>query len=135
MTAKEYLQRAMDIERQIDADILEAYKLRSLAEKCTTVFPTDRVKGGAQSNRLENAAIKLAELEDRIIEDVERLVKVKDETRQLIEQLEKPEERMVLQLRYLCGKRWVDIAHDMSYEWAQTHRIHARALRSAEKMI
>ena len=39
-----------------------------------------------------------------------------------------PIEREVLRLRYIDGAEWIDIAETINYEWAQTHRVHARAL-------
>lgn len=39
-----------------------------------------------------------------------------------------PTEREVIRLRYIDGAEWIDIAETINYEWAQTHRVHARAL-------
>ena len=39
-----------------------------------------------------------------------------------------PTERELIRLRYIDGAEWIDVAETINYEWAQTHRVHARAL-------
>lgn len=39
-----------------------------------------------------------------------------------------PTERELIRLRYIDGAEWIDVAETIHFEWAQTHRIHARAL-------
>ena len=40
-----------------------------------------------------------------------------------------PTEREVMRMRYIDGADWTEVAATINYEWAQTHRIHASALR------
>ena len=47
---------------------------------------------------------------------------------QAIEEVPDERERQVLTLRYIKGLKWEEIAVEMHVEWAQVHRIHARAL-------
>ncbi len=42
-------------------------------------------------------------------------------------------ERELMRLRYIDGAEWLDICEAIHYEWTQTHRIHARALKKLEK--
>ena len=44
--------------------------------------------------------------------------------------LENEDEKNVLTLRYIAGMKWEEIALRMHLEWAQVHRIHARALKN-----
>ena len=39
-----------------------------------------------------------------------------------------PIERELVRLRYFDGADWTEVAATINYEWAQTHRVHARAL-------
>lgn len=130
MTAKEFLQQAIDLERQIDADMLEACRVRSIAEKVTATFTADRVTGGQPGRRIEDAAIRLSEIESDIIADIESLVDVKRRIRTAIDCLDRPEEKTVLRLRYLCGKKWEEICVQMNYSWKHIHRIHRNALKN-----
>lgn len=48
---------------------------------------------------------------------------------QSIEDVPSERERQVLTLRYIKCLKWEEIAVEMHVEWAQVHRIHARALK------
>ena len=45
-----------------------------------------------------------------------------------------PIEREVIRLRYIDGVDWTEVSITINYEWAQTHRVHAAALRKLEKL-
>lgn len=47
-----------------------------------------------------------------------------------IEKLPEEDEREVLTLRYIKGMKWEAVACHRHVEWAQVHRIHARALKN-----
>ena len=52
---------------------------------------------------------------------------------QAIESLN-PTERELIRLRYIDGAEWMDVAETINYEWAQTHRVHARALAKIKNL-
>lgn len=52
---------------------------------------------------------------------------------QAIESLN-PTERELIRLRYIDGAEWIDIAEAIHFEWAQTHRIHAKALAKIKNL-
>ena len=56
---------------------------------------------------------------------IKELVKIET----AISTLEIPAERILLRKRYIEGKRWEQIAEDMSYSIRQIHRLHSKALR------
>ena len=56
------------------------------------------------------------------------LLEALQEVRQLVDLVEKPELRIVLQMRYLNYKTWEQIATELGYSWRQMHRLHGRAL-------
>lgn len=45
-----------------------------------------------------------------------------------------PTERELMRMRYIDGEEWIDISATIHYEWAQTHRIHARALNKIKNL-
>ena len=49
-----------------------------------------------------------------------------------VDGLEDPTDRMVLRLRYIEGKSWIQVSHAIYYSRSQTMRIHARALARLE---
>ena len=45
-----------------------------------------------------------------------------------------PTERELMRLRYIDGAEWIEVAETIHYEWTQTHRIHARALKKLQSI-
>ena len=45
-----------------------------------------------------------------------------------------PTERELMRLRYIDGADWTEVAATINYEWAQTHRVHARALNKIKNL-
>ncbi len=45
-----------------------------------------------------------------------------------------PTERELMRMRYIDGAEWIDISSTIHYEWAQTHRIHAKALNKIKNL-
>lgn len=72
-------------------------------------------------------------LRDLYREKLTALIEGQLKIEKAIEELN-PTERELMRLRYIDGAEWVDVAETIHYEWTQTHRIHARALRKIEKL-
>lgn len=51
-----------------------------------------------------------------------------------VESLTDATERRVVRLHYIDGMKWEAVAVAIGYEWAQTHRIHARALAKLREL-
>lgn len=45
-----------------------------------------------------------------------------------------PTERELIRLRYIDGTDWTEVSATLHYEWAQTHRIHSRALAKIKNL-
>ena len=71
-------------------------------------------------------------LEDRINQEIDRLVDLKVEIGEAINKLEKPAERLLLKYRYLDGMEWIDISQRLAVSYRTVHRIHASALKNFE---
>ena len=79
--------------------------------------------------------IALDELEGSVIDRIHRLVRVEEEISETISELSRPEEREVLQRRYLSGQKWEQICVDMRCSWRQVHRFHSTALREIDRIL
>lgn len=134
MTVKEYLQQIRDIDKQIDIDMQEAARLRSLAEQTGQIISPDLVRPTGSRN-MEDAVAELVDLERRVIDNIHKMVCIKDEIKGVIDTLSSSDERHVLSYRYINGMKWEEMAVRLSYSWRQMHRIHSRALKSVEKKM
>lgn len=129
MTAKEYLKSIRHLDKQIDAKLEQASRLRARAERMTTTFsPTKgfgRTVGGSTSDSID----KLIDLEREINARVDELVDQRRGAEEAIRAVHDPTQRMILELRYLSGWSWEKIAEAVHYERRQIFYMHGRALQ------
>ena len=81
------------------------------------------------SNQLEQNYIKLESLE---VEMQKRVGDILDTLQRLERAIGKVQDsllRTILALRYIEGMKWEEICCEVSYEWAQVHRMHWKAIQ------
>ena len=135
MTAKEYLSQAFRLDQRINSKLEQVSRLRSMSVKATGSFQAERISGTSQHSPMESAVVKLIDLEYEINDDIDRLVDLKREMTDLITKIADPSHRVLLELRYLAGSRWEDIALKMGYDLRWVYRLHGRALKEAEVVM
>lgn len=69
----------------------------------------------------------LAEVERDTLEHIGRLERQKGELVSLINELDEPDMQIMLE-RYLNGKKWDEVAHDVGYSKSQVFERHKNAL-------
>ena len=128
MTAKEYLGQAYLIDQRINAKLEQAVSLRQLAAKATSTLTDTPHSASPNLRSMENTIGKMVDLENEINADIGALVDLKLEIVSAIKDVENPEYRTLLELRYLCFKPWEQIALEMGYDLRWLYRLHQRAL-------
>lgn len=128
MTAKEYLRRYQDANREIDALLKEIHNLRVLATSITQNVSPDRVQT-TPTNRTESIIAKVVDMENEVDTRVNTLHNIKNEVMQAINAVKEPVCREVLIRRYICGDTWEKIAVDMNYTYQWVCVLHGRALK------
>ena len=131
MNAKVYLSQAYRLDQQINSKLEQVSALRQLATKATSSIHAERVSGTTQRSPMENAVLKLIDLEHEINADIDRLVDLKRELNALIMAIDNHAYRIVLELRYLNGNTWEEIAGIMGYDLRWIYRLHGKALQEA----
>jgi DNA-directed RNA polymerase specialized sigma subunit len=54
---------------------------------------------------------------------------------EMIEGVNAPERKELLELRYLCGMTWERVGQRMRYDKRQSQRIHKRALEDVQRQM
>ena len=130
MNAKEFLGQVRYVDRAIDSKLEQAERLRTESTKATSLV-SDMPRGNSLNHqRLENTIIKIIDLEHEINRDIDRLIDLKKAARESINTMSNPDERLILELRYLCYKTWPEIAEAMGLSESHVHRLHGFALIS-----
>lgn len=128
MNTKDYLSQAFRLDQRINSKLEQVASLRELAA-CTHA---ERVSGTKQHSPMENAIVKVIDLEYEIDADIDRFVNLKREILGVINSVQQPEYHLLLELRYLSYKTWEEIAEMMNYSELNIHRVHLEALMVIE---
>ena len=135
MTAKEYLSRAYRIDQRINAKLMRISELRALAQKCTVAYGGERVSHTQNVASLEDAVMKIMEAEKVLDAQIDLLVDTKKEIEGVIERVPDADCRLLLEMRYLAMKCWIDVAAEMNVCRAYVHRLHEKALGMVETIL
>ncbi len=135
MTAKEYLSQAYKIDDDINSKLEQIASLRELATKATTVISDMPGSPNRNLHKMEDAIVKLTDLEAELNEDINRLATMKVDITRMIKRVPNRQERNVLEKRYLCYETWEQISVDMGYSIQHTFRIHDLGLQKIEGFL
>ena len=131
MTAKEYLSQAFYLNRQIKAKEKRLEWLREIAPGPSMRFSQEeKSKGDPRSSLVEEAALKVVELEEEIASDILELVRVMKEIASTISRVDSMECRTILEMRYLSFMEWDEIISRMGYSRSYVFRLHGEALNA-----
>lgn len=135
MTAKEYLNQAYYVDKEITAKIEEIEKLNALATKATTTFSDMPGSPNRDIHKNEKLLVKIIDLENEITDRIDYLIDLKRDIYSVINQVKNPDYKLLLEMRYLCFKKWEEIAIDMHLDLSWIYKIHKRALEAAYSEI
>ena len=130
MNAKEYLSQAMYIDQRINSKLEQVTRLRENVTNCTATLSDMPRPDSPNKQRMEETICKIVDLEREINADIDRLVDLKAEARKAINAVTDPDQQLILELRYLCYKPWLEIAETIGYSEATVYRLHGEALKN-----
>ena len=132
MNAKQFLRQAYKLNELIESDKEELENLRSLSESISGDMTQERVQTSTSSDKIVNIIAKIVDLENEIHDEIEQLIALKKQIRDVINKLENVNEKLVLKYRYLMFFQWEEICDKMHYSPRQIHRFHDSALENIE---
>lgn len=135
MTAKEYLNRAWNVDQRINSKLHQLDSLKDMATKATSTLGTEPVSGTRNVQRMADTIDNIVALENEINDDIDRLVDLKRDVIKTISKVQDTNCLTLLELRYLSFKSWDDIAAEMNYTSRWVHIMHSKALAAVEKIL
>lgn len=134
LKAKDYLKQAYRLDDLIQNNQQE---LKELQELSTSIPATDYSKDRVQTSHSGEASYtkiieKIIELEDVIRTDIQKLLSLKLEIRNVINDVQDNEEKLLLKCRYLNFMTWDEICDEINVSTKTAHRIHGRALQNVK---
>ncbi|MFZ3578820.1 DUF1492 domain-containing protein [Virgibacillus sp. DJP39] len=135
MNAKEYLSQGIWLDKMIDNKLEQLDSLKSLSMKVTATLSEVKVSGGNhEKSTMESAIVKVVDLGNEINDDIDRLVDLKKELIEIINQVANLNYQLLLEMRYISGKSWEDVAVSLNYNSRSVFKVHGRALKEIEKI-
>lgn len=126
MTAKEFLRRARSVDRRVDEATERVERIRARLEAGRMSSVTGMPRGGAKD--WTETADRLIELEQRVNAQVREMVRWKLAAIDAIDAVEEARLREVLELYYIDGFTWEQVAQRMELDPRWVFRLHGKAL-------
>ena len=126
MTAKEFLRRARSVDRRIDEATERVERLRARLESGRMSSITGMPRGGASDWTV--TADRLIELERGVNARVRDMCRLKRLAQEAIDRVEDARYRELLELYYIDGFTWEQVAETMEYDVRHVTRLHGEAL-------
>lgn len=135
MKAQDFLRQVRKLDLQIQNKLIEKQQWRDVALGITANMDGESVQSSGAKSKMADAINKCIDVEAEIDCLVDKLIEVKKEVIQTIEQLDSPTEYDVLHRRYIQFLSLQEIADDYrkDYGWATT--THGRALKSLQSIL
>ena len=128
MTAKDYLSQARYLDMRINSKIQQVASLNELATKCTSTLTGMPRNPSHSLSSMADAVAKIVDLQTEIDADIHKLVDIKRQIVTAITAVDNKEYQTLLELRFLCGCTWEEVAAKMGYSIQHTYRMRDWAL-------
>ena len=126
--AKKYLSQAFGLNQRIESKIDQIAVLNDLATKATVTYSDMPKSPNRNGSRMEDAIIKIIDLEAEINQDMMKLVELTKDIIRRIKAVDGAELQTILELRYLSYMRWEEIAIELGYGIDNVYYLHRKAL-------
>lgn len=133
MSARAFMDQVRFAQRRITALQERARYYKALAMKTTSSLEAIRTSGTDRRSKVEDGVCALIDIGEEIEKQAQALRTAMTSVCSVISRLDDPSEKEVLELRYLSGYRWEDIARRMMYDERQVRRIHIKALEHVQR--
>lgn len=134
MKAQEYLEALEKLDTIIENKMIERELWKAKATRVTQQMSQDRVQSSGNPHKLEDAVLKIVEIDEEIANYIGELAKQEKEIVGTIERLPKVHYD-VLHMLYVQHRAFEDVAdkYGKTYSWATT--THGRALEALQQLL
>nr|DAX95975.1 MAG TPA: Protein of unknown function (DUF1492) [Caudoviricetes sp.] len=129
MTAKEYLRQAYRLDHRINSDIAEMERLQEMAGSVGSPGFEEHYNPNRPSKApFVRCLEKVWDLEQKINSEIDRLIDLKAQMREVIATASNADEQMVLRYRYIHNMTWEQIGDELHADRTTVYRWHNSAL-------
>ena len=129
MTALDFLSQAYRLDLRIDSKLEQLNFLNELAEKCTATIGAMPRNPNQNISAMADTVARIVDLQKEIDGDIQQLIEIRRQIVAAIKAVDNHECQTLLELRFLCGYTWEEIAIKMGFSIPHTYRMRDRALK------
>ena len=126
---KDYLREVRHAHMRAEALCARAEKYREMATRATGRTDALRLSGTPGRSKVEQYVLEMVDVHAELEKEISQLMQYAREAEKRIATLRDERYRAVLQLRYLCGYDWQEIADRLHFSLRWTHKLHGEALQ------
>lgn len=130
MTTKEFLQQAIITHQVVESRIEQIARLQALATRTTTVVKGTPSAGTSAGSVIEERIGEVQKQSALLAEELSHMVDVRNEVAEAIARVKNPDERCLLELRYLCHYSWEQVAKIFACTERAAFYLHERAVKN-----
>ena len=131
MTVKEWLKRARVLDKEINQLLIAKREAYARAVGSGVDTSKEQVQGGG-GNGTEDKFIRVADYELLIDKKIDKLLEIKQEIIEAVNEVEDSTYRTLLLAYYVNCKTWEQVAEELNYNLRWIYRLHGRALQAIE---
>ena len=129
MTVKEYLRQAYLLDQRIKSYSIECDELRQMAQSISSPGFEEHYNASKNTDAPYIRTLeKLWDMEEKVLREQENLVCLKAQIREVIAQVDNPEQQAVLRYRYIHNSSWPRIADIVLVDETTVRRWHNKAI-------
>ena len=130
MTARQFLEPARRLDWRIEKKYERIARMRAKLQKATSNL-TGMPRGGSDGDWTD-ADVAVLEYEEQIKAEIARLCALKRRITEIISTVDESTLRDLLELRYLNGYRFEQIAVEMNFSYDYVRHLHKEALAAVQ---
>ena len=131
---KKWLKQSRDLNKEINELILAKQEAFEIATGGAIDYSKDRIQSGG-SNGTEQRFIRYAEYEIIINKRIDKLVEIKKEIFDLIQNIDDSKCRTLLISYYINCKTLEQTADEMDYDVRWIHALHKKAIKKVQEIL
>lgn len=128
--AKMLLQDFRKLNRLVQEKTERLAALMESATRATSSFEAERISGTGDRSRVESLMISKIDLEKQLDGSIDELNARRFRIQDAIDRIEDPDQRSLLDMRYIDGKRWLFIMDRLHIGETTSRRVHHAALEA-----
>ena len=133
---KNVLQSAYWWNKKLETDKAFLEQLRDISSTVRAVqYDAIHVQGGSHHSAVEDCVIRLADYEQKIIEDISGLQSSLEQIDQFASMLSETRKQTLIRRRYQMFETWEKIAFELGYTWQYMHILHKSAVKEIAQKL